>query len=196
MRPLQPSRSSPPAAESGRPDRDWKANLVPPSRVAHSPESRVSGSSRLWKDAHDAAWEEDATAGSARPAGGTAAEQCTSCSRPKGLGFRTGSGTGRCRTVSSDTGTATGEPEPGSPGAAKAWIPLTGAHLLRKMWLRLLRKDHPSNGHWPSNEGLSLLPMQWIRWLSLWRRANLQQCANPASVSGIGRLSPRLSSPR
>src|SRR6266852_5816833 len=54
MRPLQPSRSVPPAAESGRTDRDWKANLVPPSRVAHSPESRVSGSSRLWKDAHDA----------------------------------------------------------------------------------------------------------------------------------------------
>src|SRR5713226_3875526 len=69
MRPLQPSRSVPPAAESGRTDRDWKANLVPPSRVAHSPESRVSGSSRLWKDAHDAAWEEDPTAGSARPAG-------------------------------------------------------------------------------------------------------------------------------
>jgi len=35
---------------------------------------------------------------------------------------------------------------------------LTGAHLLRKMWLRLLRQNYPSNGRWPSNEGLSLLP--------------------------------------
>jgi hypothetical protein len=29
------------AAESGRSDRDWKANLVPPSRVAHSPKPGV-----------------------------------------------------------------------------------------------------------------------------------------------------------
>jgi site-specific DNA recombinase len=86
------------------------------------------------------------------------------------------------------TRTATGEPESGSPGAAKAWIPSAGSHLLRKMWLRLLRQDHPSNGRWPSNEGLSLLPMQWNRWLSVWRRANLQQCADAGRVSGNGRV--------
>lgn len=157
---------------------DWKANLVPPNRVAHSSEPGVSRSSRLWKDAHDAAREEGPTAGSTRPASGTSSEQCASCRRSKGMGVCTGSGTDRCGTVSSDAGATTGKPEPRPAWASQAWISLTGAHLLRKMWLRLLRQNHPSNGYWPSNEGLWLLPMQWIGWLSVWRRANLRQCTS------------------
>src|SRR5258707_15643012 len=105
---MQPGRSVPSAAESGRSDRNWKANLVPPSRVAHSSKPGVSGASRLRKDAHDAAGEEDPTAGSARPTNGTTAQQCTSCGRPTRLAFLTRSTTGRRSTVSSDTETATG----------------------------------------------------------------------------------------
>ncbi len=34
-------------------------------------------------------------------------------------------------------------------------------------------KDDPPIGRRPSNERLSILPMQWIGWLSVWRRADL-----------------------
>src|ERR1035437_8032693 len=103
------------AAESWRVDRDWKANLVPPSRVAHSPKPGVSRSSRRWKDAHDAAREEGPTAGSAWAASGTPAQQCTGCSRSKGGVVRPSPPATRPRLVSSDAEKTRGNREPPPP---------------------------------------------------------------------------------
>ena len=72
-------------------------------------------------------------------------------------------------------------------------VPLTGTHLLRKMRLRLLRQDDtPIRWCWSSNERLSILPLRWVGWVSVWRRTHLQQGTGPGRVSGESCVAPSI----
>ncbi len=57
--------------------------MVQASRVAYSAKPGLSRSSRIWKDAHDAARKEGPTTGSARPYSGAAASNAPTAADPK-----------------------------------------------------------------------------------------------------------------
>jgi hypothetical protein len=68
---LLPRRGLPSSSKLRQDHRDRKARLVSPDGMAYSPESRVSGNSGLWKNAHDAAFQKISSATAQGPTGRT-----------------------------------------------------------------------------------------------------------------------------